>query len=57
MPNASAVVPPLTSDRPIRVYVEYEFIRNFLKSPRFQLVDSEQEADILWLATHFKNYK
>lgn len=56
-PVASKEFPDLPKDRPIRTYVEYTFIRDFLKHPRFELVDSPDEAEILWLSSHFKNFK
>ncbi len=43
--------------RLVQVYAEYQFIRSNLTDPRFQLTDSLAEADILWLASHFKDYR
>lgn len=57
LPSEDVDVPDLPSDRPIRTYVEYTFIRDFLKHPRFQLVDNPDEAEILWLSSHFKDFK
>ena len=57
LPDANAIVPELPIDRPILTYVEYGFIQNFLKHPRFQLVDNKEDAEILWLASHFKDFK
>jgi len=57
LPNTDVDVGTLPTDRPIKTYAEYGAIRRFLTHPRFQLVDNQDEADILWLFTHFKNYK
>ncbi len=48
---------PLPSDRKIKVYAEYAPIRDNLRHPRFEIVDSEEEADVLWYTKHFKDYK
>ncbi len=47
----------LSADRKIKVFSHYSFIRDHLKHPRFEIVDSLGEADILWLNTHFKEFK
>lgn len=39
------------------VYTDIKLVENFLKHPSFHLVSSRKEADILWLAEHFKNFK
>lgn len=57
LPVVGAEIVNLPSDRPIRTYVEYVFIRDFLKHPRFQLVDNPDEAEILWLSSHFKDFR
>lgn len=41
---------------PLRVYSEYEIIRNNLNRPEFQIVDDETDADVLWYTSHFKDY-
>ncbi|KAH8372700.1 hypothetical protein KR009_003134 [Drosophila setifemur] len=41
---------------PLKVYAEYEVVREYLTSPEFILVNSEEEADILWLTHHFKTF-
>jgi tubulin--tyrosine ligase-like protein 12 len=51
------VVPVVDGNRPLRVYTEYEFVKNYLTDPCFEVVDTEQEADVLWLTQHFKLYK
>lgn len=57
LPSTDVEIPDLPKDRPIRTYVEYTFIRDFLKHPRFELVDNPDEAEILWLSSHFKDFK
>ncbi|XP_017061437.1 tubulin--tyrosine ligase-like protein 12 [Drosophila ficusphila] len=42
---------------PLKVYAEYEVVRQHLTSPEFILVSNESEADVLWLTRHFKNFK
>lgn len=39
-----------------KVYTEYVYVAKYLKSPRFVLVENEDEADIWWLTRHFKDY-
>ena len=41
----------------MQVYAEYQFIRANLTDPRFQLTENMADADILWLASHFKDYQ
>jgi len=42
---------------PLKVYAEYEVVRQHLTSPEFILVGSEDEADVLWLTHHFKKFE
>lgn len=39
------------------VYSEYSRINEHLTHPRFEIVDNETTADILWFTRHFKLYK
>ncbi|XP_031627717.1 tubulin--tyrosine ligase-like protein 12, partial [Contarinia nasturtii] len=57
LPIESANNPTVDSSRPLRVYTTYSMVQQHLNDPLFQVVDNEQEADILWLTTHFKTYK
>ncbi|KAI9555883.1 hypothetical protein GHT06_018400 [Daphnia sinensis] len=57
LPITDVEIPDLPKDQPIRTYVEYAFIRDYLKHPRFQLVENPDEAEILWLSSHFKDFK
>lgn len=40
----------------LKVYTEYELIKNNLKDDRFEITDNETEANILWLTRHFKEF-
>ena len=57
LPADDFEIAPLPSDRKIRVYAEYRFIGQYLKHPRFEMVDNMEEADILWITKHFKDFK
>ena len=47
----------LPSDRKINVYADYDVINQNLHHPKFQVVDNMQEADVLWLMSHFKDFR
>ncbi|KAK6639265.1 hypothetical protein RUM43_007537 [Polyplax serrata] len=46
-----------TKNKPLKVYTECEQIYYFLWHPAFQVVETSDDADILWLTRHFKDYK
>lgn len=49
---------PLPSEEnKIKVYAEYVYIAPNLTHARFQMVSDPQEADILWLTTHYKKFR
>ncbi|TMW42534.1 hypothetical protein DOY81_012388 [Sarcophaga bullata] len=48
--------PEIDRNEPVKVFSEYEMVQQHLTSPYFTLVDNAEEADILWLTTHFKNF-
>ncbi|XP_013114013.2 tubulin--tyrosine ligase-like protein 12 [Stomoxys calcitrans] len=48
--------PQIDRNDPLKVYAEYDIVRQHLTSPYFVLVDEPEEADVLWLTTHFKNF-
>ncbi|XP_037044332.1 tubulin--tyrosine ligase-like protein 12 [Bradysia coprophila] len=51
------VSPPVVDpSRPLKVFTTYIYIRQYLNDPLFELVDDENDADILWLTTHFKTF-
>jgi tubulin--tyrosine ligase-like protein 12 len=43
-------------ERPIKVYAQYSEVCKALKHPDFTLVSTPDEADILWLTGHFKDF-
>lgn len=47
----------LTKKRHYKVFTEYSLIKEYLKDSRFELVDNEEEADILWYTKHFKSFE
>ena len=47
----------LPIDRKIKVYADYDVINKNLNHPRFQVVDDMAEADVLWLMSHFKDFR
>ncbi|XP_042874118.1 tubulin--tyrosine ligase-like protein 12 isoform X1 [Penaeus japonicus] len=57
LPDPDTTVADLPKDRPLRVFAEYEYVRDYLTDSRFVVTDVADEADILWLVTHFKDYK
>lgn len=44
-------------DTKLKVYSEYRFVNEYLTHPRFEIVESIDQADILWLMSHFKDYE
>lgn len=57
MPDGSVEAEDLPSHRPLKVYAEYEYVCQYLTDERFILTESKEEADILWLHEHFKDFK
>lgn len=57
MPDGSVEAEDLPSHRPLKVYAEYEYVCQYLTDERFTLTESKEEADILWLHEHFKDFK
>ena len=57
LPDPNVNIPALPQDRLLRVFSEYEFISNNLSHPRFVMTDNMADADILWLSSHFKQFK
>ncbi len=56
-PDPDFKAAPLPTDRKIRVFAEYIYIGQNLKHPRFEMVDNEEDADVLWLTKHYKTFK
>lgn len=45
------------SSTKLKVFSEYRYINEYLTSPDFEIVDEENEADILWYVSHFKEFE
>lgn len=57
--DASAVVPVIDGNRPLKVFSDYEFINQYLTDPSFEVLGEDgksDEADILWFTKHFKGF-
>ncbi|CAL8242562.1 unnamed protein product [Merluccius merluccius] len=52
-------VPPhtLPGDKVLKVYTGMQQVRDNLTHPRFQMTDSEEEADIIWAYVSIKDYR
>ncbi|KAK3588486.1 hypothetical protein CHS0354_012895 [Potamilus streckersoni] len=57
LPDLSQDFPGLPRDRNVKVYTDNQMFAKHLTDPRFELVSTEEEADILWLLTHLKDYR
>ncbi|XP_036376201.1 tubulin--tyrosine ligase-like protein 12 [Megalops cyprinoides] len=44
-------------DKVFKVYTEMGQVLDHLKHPRFQFTDNEEEADILWMYSHIRDYR
>ena len=42
--------------RPLKVFTDQELLKSFLTDSSFAFTDNEEEADILWLNDHFKDF-
>ncbi|XP_056639252.1 tubulin--tyrosine ligase-like protein 12 [Diorhabda sublineata] len=40
----------------LKVYSQYSLVTSHLHSNRFQIVDNEDDADIMWFTEHFKDF-
>ena len=49
--------PKLDPNRKIRVYSQYGYVNQYLTHESFEITESKPDADILWLSTHFKEFK
>lgn len=57
LPIENAHEPQIDRSRPLRVFTTYSMVQEHLTSDQFEVVEHEEDADILWLTTHFKTYK
>ncbi|XP_059833938.1 tubulin--tyrosine ligase-like protein 12 [Hypanus sabinus] len=52
------IEPPVyQKDKTFKVYTDFKQVLNFLNAPRFVFTEDEEEADILYLYDHFKDYR
>lgn len=55
--NMEPAVSKPGSEKNYRVFTDVQEVKEFLTHPRFVLVDSREEADILWIRQHFKDFR
>lgn len=55
--NTESTASKPDSDKIYRVFTDVHQVEEFLTHPRFVLVDSREEADILWIRQHFKDFR
>ncbi|XP_074614441.1 tubulin--tyrosine ligase-like protein 12 isoform X2 [Acropora palmata] len=57
--NTHQAIGPVSNDNEkiYHVYTDIAQVKDFLTHPRFVLVDNEEDADILWLQGHFKDFR
>ncbi|XP_055678285.1 tubulin--tyrosine ligase-like protein 12 [Lutzomyia longipalpis] len=56
LPEASTENPEVDANQPLKVYADYSFVNKYLTDEAFEIVDSPDKADVLWLSSHFKDY-
>lgn len=54
-PSPSVIDWDVAHQGPIPVYTDYERVAEFLKDPRFKIVDNQKDAKILWLAWDYES--
>uniref|UniRef100_A0A8C5T015 Tubulin tyrosine ligase like 12 n=1 Tax=Laticauda laticaudata TaxID=8630 RepID=A0A8C5T015_LATLA len=54
---ASIKLPIYEKNKIFKVYTDLQQVRQNLSHPRFEFTDLEQEADILYIFSHFKDYR
>ncbi|XP_055617626.1 tubulin--tyrosine ligase-like protein 12 [Toxorhynchites rutilus septentrionalis] len=57
LPNPDVAPPLFDGNSASKVYSDYEMVTQYLTDPGFEIVGNPEDADILWLTTHFKQYK
>jgi len=57
LPNLSLEFPDLPRDRSVRVFSDVGQVIDNLSDPRFELVSTTDEADIIWIKQDFKDFK
>ncbi|CAH1799086.1 unnamed protein product [Owenia fusiformis] len=57
LPEGEVKREPLSLDRSLKVYCDVDEVKEYLTDSRFELIESEDDADILWVREHYKDYK
>ncbi|XP_011644487.1 tubulin--tyrosine ligase-like protein 12 [Pogonomyrmex barbatus] len=47
----------IDTSRKLKVFSEYSYVNDYLTDPAFEVTDNREEADILWLVSHYKTYE
>ncbi|CRK89274.1 CLUMA_CG003033, isoform A [Clunio marinus] len=59
LPENIDTVPSLNGNQPLKVFSDYNLVRQYLTDPAFEVLNEDgnsEEADILWLTKHFKGF-
>lgn len=56
LPEGSMDEPVVNRNDPLKVYSEYDILSAYLTSPYYEIVQTPEEADVLWLTHHFKDF-
>lgn len=53
-----AIVQPPVPDvnSPLKVFTAYDLIAEYLTDPLFQVVDSQEDAQVLWILQHYRDF-
>uniref|UniRef100_A0A8W7PJZ2 Tubulin--tyrosine ligase-like protein 12 SET-like domain-containing protein n=2 Tax=gambiae species complex TaxID=44542 RepID=A0A8W7PJZ2_ANOCL len=57
LPDPDVPPPLIDGNRPLKVYSQYELVNQYLTDPSYELVSDPAEADILWMTSHFKEFR
>ncbi|XP_070169745.1 tubulin--tyrosine ligase-like protein 12 isoform X2 [Polyergus mexicanus] len=57
LPEITDVVLKANTSKKLKVFSHYDNVINYLTDPAFEITDNQEEADILWLISHYKTYK
>lgn len=55
--NVDSKSPERAKGTKLKVFSEYTYVNEYLNDPAFEIVADENQADILWYTSHFKDYK
>ncbi|XP_055908082.1 tubulin--tyrosine ligase-like protein 12 [Eupeodes corollae] len=56
LPEGSVDEPVVSRNDPLKVFSEYDVLSEYLTAPYFEIVDNPEDADVLWLINHFKDF-